>query len=184
MVHTLNGSALAVPRVWAALVETHRQPDGSVVLPEVLHPYLPGRDPSRPARGVMPPVDHDRARSTTASRSRRAPAGCAGVPCRGALLLVYVVVWAAALTQIGDRNRFNRWGSAMGSIGARLVICVVVLATLFHTLDGLRRLLAEVSPAAVADDARARAAVLFLTWAIALPCFAVIVWPWISETLR
>ena len=28
-VHTLNGSALAVPRVWAAVVETHRQPDGS-----------------------------------------------------------------------------------------------------------------------------------------------------------
>ncbi|MGH9127219.1 MAG: serine--tRNA ligase [Acidimicrobiales bacterium] len=42
MCHTLNGSALAVPRVWAALVETGRQPDGSVVLPEVLHPYLRG----------------------------------------------------------------------------------------------------------------------------------------------
>ena len=42
-VHTLNGSALAVPRVWAALVETHRQPDGSVRLPEVLAPYLRGR---------------------------------------------------------------------------------------------------------------------------------------------
>jgi seryl-tRNA synthetase len=42
MVHTVNGSALAVPRVWAALVETHRQPDGSVELPEVLHPYLRG----------------------------------------------------------------------------------------------------------------------------------------------
>jgi seryl-tRNA synthetase len=42
MVHTLNGSALAVPRVWAALVETCRQPDGSVALPEVLWPYLRG----------------------------------------------------------------------------------------------------------------------------------------------
>ena len=42
MVHTLNGSALAVPRVWAALVETHRQPDGSVAVPEVLLPYLRG----------------------------------------------------------------------------------------------------------------------------------------------
>ena len=40
--HTLNGSALAVPRVWAALVESGRQPDGSVRLPEVLHPYLRG----------------------------------------------------------------------------------------------------------------------------------------------
>ena len=42
VVHTLNGSALAVPRVWAALVENHRQPDGSVLLPAVLHPYLRG----------------------------------------------------------------------------------------------------------------------------------------------
>jgi seryl-tRNA synthetase len=41
-VHTLNGSALAVPRVWAALVETHRQPDGAVAVPEVLQPYLRG----------------------------------------------------------------------------------------------------------------------------------------------
>jgi seryl-tRNA synthetase len=41
-VHTLNGSALAVPRVWAALVETYRQPDGSVRVPEVLWPYMRG----------------------------------------------------------------------------------------------------------------------------------------------
>ena len=41
-VHTLNGSALAVPRVWAAVVETHRQPDGSVNVPEVLRPYMRG----------------------------------------------------------------------------------------------------------------------------------------------
>jgi seryl-tRNA synthetase len=41
-VHTLNGSALAVPRVWAALVETHRRPDGTVALPEALWPYFRG----------------------------------------------------------------------------------------------------------------------------------------------
>lgn len=38
--HTLNGSALAWARIWAALVETGRQPDGSVRLPEVLAPYF------------------------------------------------------------------------------------------------------------------------------------------------
>ena len=43
ILHTLNGSALAVPRVWAALVETYRQPDGSVTIPDPLRPYL-GRD--------------------------------------------------------------------------------------------------------------------------------------------
>lgn len=42
MVHTLNGSALAVPRVWAAILETYRNPDGTVTVPEVLHPYMRG----------------------------------------------------------------------------------------------------------------------------------------------
>ncbi len=41
-VHTLNGSALAVPRVWAAIVENFRNADGSVSIPEVLHPYMRG----------------------------------------------------------------------------------------------------------------------------------------------
>ena len=40
--HTLNGSALAVPRVWAGIVETHRQPDGRVLIPVVLRPYMRG----------------------------------------------------------------------------------------------------------------------------------------------
>ena len=40
--HTLNGSGLAVPRVWAAVVETHRQADGTVAVPEVLQPYMRG----------------------------------------------------------------------------------------------------------------------------------------------
>ncbi len=40
--HTLNGSALAVPRVWAAILENYRQPDGSVIVPDVLRPYMRG----------------------------------------------------------------------------------------------------------------------------------------------
>lgn len=39
-VHTVNGSALAWARIWAALVEHGRQEDGSIILPEVLAPYL------------------------------------------------------------------------------------------------------------------------------------------------
>jgi seryl-tRNA synthetase len=42
LVHTVNGSALAWPRIWAALVENGRQADGTVLLPEVLAPYLGG----------------------------------------------------------------------------------------------------------------------------------------------
>jgi len=41
-VHTLNGSGLAVGRTLVALLETYQQADGSVVLPEVLHPYMGG----------------------------------------------------------------------------------------------------------------------------------------------
>jgi len=40
--HTLNASALAVPRVWAAIVENYRQADGSVRVPDVLLPYMRG----------------------------------------------------------------------------------------------------------------------------------------------
>jgi seryl-tRNA synthetase len=39
-VHTLNGSGLAVGRTWVAIVENYQQEDGSVVIPEVLRPYL------------------------------------------------------------------------------------------------------------------------------------------------
>ena len=40
--HTLNGSALAVPRVWAAILENYRQPDGCVVIPDALRRYMRG----------------------------------------------------------------------------------------------------------------------------------------------
>ncbi|MEZ5382124.1 MAG: serine--tRNA ligase [Microthrixaceae bacterium] len=42
LAHTLNGSALAVPRVWAALLEVYRQPDGTVAVPEPLWGYMRG----------------------------------------------------------------------------------------------------------------------------------------------
>jgi seryl-tRNA synthetase len=39
-VHTLNGSGLAVGRTWIALVENYQQADGSILIPEVLRPYM------------------------------------------------------------------------------------------------------------------------------------------------
>ena len=38
-VHTLNGSALALPRIMAALLEQYQQEDGSIRVPDVLHRY-------------------------------------------------------------------------------------------------------------------------------------------------
>jgi len=43
-VHTLNGSGLALPRVVIAILENYQQEDGSVVLPNVLRPYMGGRE--------------------------------------------------------------------------------------------------------------------------------------------
>jgi len=39
-VHTLNGSGLAIGRTWLAIVENYQQPDGSIVVPEALQPYM------------------------------------------------------------------------------------------------------------------------------------------------
>ncbi|HJT24951.1 MAG TPA: aminoacyl--tRNA ligase-related protein, partial [bacterium] len=42
LVHTLNGSGLAVGRTWLAILENYQQADGSVIVPDVLQPYLGG----------------------------------------------------------------------------------------------------------------------------------------------
>ena len=42
LVHTLNGSGLALARIVAAILEVYQQPDGSVAVPEVLRPYMGG----------------------------------------------------------------------------------------------------------------------------------------------
>jgi seryl-tRNA synthetase len=48
-VHTLNGSGLAVGRTWLAIMENYQQADGSVLVPEALHPYLgTGTIPAKP----------------------------------------------------------------------------------------------------------------------------------------
>jgi len=43
-VDTLNGSGLAVGRTWLAILENYQQADGSVLIPEILHPYMGGLD--------------------------------------------------------------------------------------------------------------------------------------------
>ena len=39
---TLNGSGLALPRIWVAIIENGQQEDGSIKIPEVLRPYMHG----------------------------------------------------------------------------------------------------------------------------------------------
>jgi len=47
-VHTLNATAVAVPRLIVAILENNQQKDGSVVVPEILRPYLGGLEVIRP----------------------------------------------------------------------------------------------------------------------------------------
>jgi seryl-tRNA synthetase len=47
-VHTLNGSGLALPRTVIAIIENYQQADGSVVVPQVLRPYVRGLEVIRP----------------------------------------------------------------------------------------------------------------------------------------
>ena len=49
-VHTLNGSGLATSRLMPAIVEQFQQPDGSVVIPEVLRPWMDGMEKISPKR--------------------------------------------------------------------------------------------------------------------------------------
>ncbi len=48
LVHTLNGSGLAVGRTVAAILENYQQADGSVIIPEVLRPYMEGKEVIKP----------------------------------------------------------------------------------------------------------------------------------------
>lgn len=42
--HTLNGSGMAIGRLWLALLENYQQKDGSIVIPDALRPYMDGLD--------------------------------------------------------------------------------------------------------------------------------------------
>ena len=50
LVHTLNGSGLAVGRTLVAVLENYQQADGTVIVPEVLRPYMGGLEVLRPAK--------------------------------------------------------------------------------------------------------------------------------------
>jgi len=50
LVHTLNGSGLAVGRTWLAILENYQNADGSITVPEVLRPYMKGLDVLKPVK--------------------------------------------------------------------------------------------------------------------------------------
>ena len=102
----------------------------------------------------------------------------------GIVVLAYTVAYALFITRLSDRAWFDDRAGAMGSLAGRAALSGVMLAALFHALDGLRRMITGLRPALVRHEQTLRAVVLFATWACAIPAAAVLVWPWTSDTWR
>lgn len=102
----------------------------------------------------------------------------------GLVLFVYAVVCSGALALLlVGRSPYNRVSALGGSLVLRLGGCVVVVAALFHALDGVRQIVLTAWPAAVRRDPWLRAVVGFLTFALGLPASLVIVWPFVQGRL-
>lgn len=102
------------------------------------------------------------------------------------LVLFAYAAWAVVDLVLAGvaRASFNRLHELYASFLARAVIAVVVVAALFHVLDGVRRLVEEVRPAWVGRDATLRAGVAFATAALGVPAVVVVLWPTVQGWWR
>ena len=73
LVHTLNGSGLAVGRTLAAVLENYQLADGSVEVPEVLRPYLGGVERITAEERLGPGARRTRSRCTRVGGARAEP---------------------------------------------------------------------------------------------------------------
>ncbi len=102
------------------------------------------------------------------------------------LVLFAYAAWAAIDLVLAGvaRSTFNRLHELYASFLGRAVIAVVVVAALFHALDGLRRLVEEVRPTWARRDAALRTTVAFTTAALGVPAIAVVLWPTVQGWVR
>lgn len=91
-----------------------------------------------------------------------------------AYVLWYVVDLAVLAVSAPAYNALHRF---YGSLAMRVVWCAVLLALLFHALDGLRRTLVDLVPRFGRVDRWSRALVRFLLPAIGIPGAVVLLWP-------
>lgn len=90
----------------------------------------------------------------------------------------WVLAWSAAIAIVGfDVAIFNRLWRLAGTLVGRILLCLVVVCALFHTLDGLRRLVLEDRRDVGRFDPPARLVAIFLTAALGVPVSLVILWP-------
>lgn len=110
---------------------------------------------------------------TTGASGRRRLAMVAGAV--SLAYIAWIVVDLAVLAVSGPA--YLSLHEALGSLGARLVLCAAWLAILYHGLDGLRVVATEFAPRLRARERFLRGAVAFLVFATWIPTSLVIVWP-------
>lgn len=96
----------------------------------------------------------------------------------GVVAFAYAI-WASVDVLVLSRSgpRFSELHQRYGNLGVRLVFAAVVVALLFHGLDGVRVALGDLVPATRRADRWSRAAVRFLVPAVGIPAALVVVWP-------
>jgi succinate dehydrogenase / fumarate reductase cytochrome b subunit len=100
------------------------------------------------------------------------------------VLLLYTVVIALQIVAVDVQPRlYNRLHQIEGNVFVRVLLTLVVLAALFHGLNGVKLVVVESFPRLATRDASATAAVQFLTFACWVPCAFIIMWPPVSEWL-
>lgn len=103
----------------------------------------------------------------------------------GGVLFAYLVVWMLrlALLQAGPTT-FDRTVDWSSSLTARLALCAVLLAGVYHALDGARSVIGALAPSVDVDGPLLRAAVRFALWALVIPGWVVLLRPWLEEVVR
>lgn len=103
----------------------------------------------------------------------------------GTVTFLYVVFFAIEIAVAGLSPRvYNRLHQIQGNAFSRLVLALVVLAAIFHGLNGLRVTVCDMAPKLNAHEQGMRFAVQFLTFAVGIPAAFVVLWPSISELIR
>lgn len=89
--------------------------------------------------------------------------------------IAWIVIDLAVLAVSG--TAYLSLHEALGSLGARLVLCLAWLAILYHGLDGLRVVVTEFAPRLQAHERFARGVVAFVLLATWIPTSLVVIWP-------
>ena len=96
----------------------------------------------------------------------------------GIVAFAYVAWYVLGLVVLDtDPARYNALNRATGNLAARLVLAGVLLALVFHLLDGLRVAIEDLVPGVARRDLQLRVGVRFLVPALWIPGALVLVWP-------